>query len=118
MRRRSRSEPSRGRSLSGVHTARLWTDTGTQIASVVFTAESASGWQEQALPAPVAISAGINYRVSYNVNTGYSYTSGGLSSPITNSPLTANAGCFNQVGGNFPATLITSNTFADVRFQP
>src|SRR5207245_3284680 len=88
---------------SGVHTGRLWTDTGPLLASVVFSNETASGWQEQALAVPLAIAAGVPYRVSYNVNTGYSYTSGGLSSPIANPPLTALSGCFTQLGGNFPA---------------
>src|SRR5207244_5019970 len=102
---------------SGVHTGRLWTDTGTQLASVVFSNETASGWQEQALAVPVIIAAGATYRVSYNVNTGFSYTSGGLSSPIGNPPLTALSGCYNPVGGNFPGNVINNNYFADVRFQ-
>src|SRR6185295_17217767 len=100
---------------TGTHTGRVWSDTGTLLASVVFTGESASGWQEKALAVPLAIAAGVNYRVSYNVSTGYSYTAGGFASPITNAPLTGLSGCYNLVGGNFPGTTSTSNLFADVR---
>jgi hypothetical protein len=104
---------------TGSHTVRLWNDTGTQLTSLAFAAnDSASGWQEQLLPTSVAISAGVYYRVSYNVSTGYSYTSGGIPSSITNGPLTALSGCYNQVGGNFPNNIITNNYFADVRFKP
>ena len=34
---------------SGTHTGRIWSASGQQLASVVFSGESASGWQQQAL---------------------------------------------------------------------
>ena len=102
---------------TGIHTGRLWTDAGTQLASVVFANETASGWQERALGTPVTISNGVSYRVSYNGNTARSSTVDGLSSPIMNGPLTGLKGCNNQVAGNFPGTLTTNNSFADLRFQ-
>ena len=102
---------------SGSHTGHLWTDTGVLLASVVFTSEKDSGWQEQALVNYVAIVPGVNYRVSYNVNAVFAYTPGGLSTPITNPPLTGLAGCWS-LAGSFPGSRYTDNYFADVRFQP
>jgi hypothetical protein len=102
---------------SGSHTGHLWTDTGTLLASAVFTSESSSGWQEQALANPVAIVPGVNYRVSYNVNGTLGYTADGLSTPISNPPLTGLSSCWSQAG-LFPGYRSTNNYFADVRFQP
>jgi hypothetical protein len=102
---------------SGSHTGHLWTDTGVLLASAVFTSESASGWQEQALVNYVPVVHGVNYRVSYNVNTVFGYTSGGLSTPIANPPLTGLSGCWSQAG-LFPEGRYPDNYFADVRFQP
>jgi hypothetical protein len=102
---------------SGSHTGHLWTDTGTLLAWAVFTSESSSGWQEQALANPVAIVPGVNYRVSYNVNAAFGYTADGLSTPISNPPLTGLASCWSQAG-LFPGYRSTNNYFADIRFQP
>ena len=40
---------------TGTHTGRIWSSTGTLLASVVFANETASGWQQQALTTPLAI---------------------------------------------------------------
>ncbi len=40
---------------TGTHTGRLWTSTGTLLASVTFTNETASGWQTATFANPVAI---------------------------------------------------------------
>src|SRR5439155_14306947 len=56
---------------SGVHVARLWSDSGTMLAAATFTAETTSGWQEVSLPTPVAIIAGTNYVASYHTNNGH-----------------------------------------------
>src|SRR5215218_6578285 len=50
---------------TGTHTARLWTTSGTQLASATFASESASGWQS--VFANKVISAG-DYIVSVNTN--------------------------------------------------
>ncbi len=49
---------------TGTHTGNLWTKAGTLLASATFSAESASGWQEVALAAPVSISANTTYVTS------------------------------------------------------
>ena len=49
----------------GQHIGSLWTDTGILLASVTFTNETASGWQQANFATPVAISANTPYVVSY-----------------------------------------------------
>src|SRR5439155_17727890 len=105
------------------HTGNLWietgTDVGTILATVTFTNETASGWQEQAMSSPVTITANQNYSVSYSANMSapYVYTLNQLPPTITNSPLTALSGCYHQNGtGIFPEARINNHYFADVRF--
>jgi hypothetical protein len=43
----------------------LWDITGAPLGSVTFTNETASGWQTALFPAPIAITAGTTYVVSY-----------------------------------------------------
>jgi hypothetical protein len=99
----------------GTHIGRLWSDTGAQLAQTTFTNESLGGWQEQALPSPVPITAGVRYRVSYNMNSCLGKTFSAM--PITNGPLTAHAGYYSTPSGTFPNTSSSSNFFADVRFS-
>lgn len=46
------------------HTANVWDSNGVNLASQLFTNESADGWQEITLNTPVAISAGSSFTVS------------------------------------------------------
>ena len=60
---------------TGTHTGHLWTSGGILLASVTFTGETASGWQQATFPSAVAISAGVTYVISYLAPNGhYSYT--------------------------------------------
>jgi hypothetical protein len=81
----------RGVENAGPHTGTLWTRTGTKLAQVTFTNETASGWQEAIFATPVAISANTTYVVSYHApHGGYSQdTSYFATSATTNGPLTA-----------------------------
>ena len=104
---------------TGTHIGRLWTDTGVLLAQVTFTNETPAGWQVQALPTQVSISAGVRYRVTYNINSVVAKTFAGLNSPITNGPLTAYSSYFSTPAGTYPTTNSGSILFADVRFiQP
>ena len=55
----------KGSGNNGTHVGYLWTTTGTLLASVTFTDESASGWQEADFSTPVAITPGTTYVASY-----------------------------------------------------
>lgn len=104
---------------TGTHIGRIWDEaTGTQLASVIFTNETASGWQTQALATPLSIVANKNYRVSFNVNTQRARTQSAFLSPISNGTLTAINGSFTTPGGGYPSTLSNDNYFADVVFHP
>jgi len=77
----------KGAGNTGTHIGNLWTSTGTLLASVTFTNETASGWQQVALQTPVAINANTTYVASYHTNTGHyawdggSFTTSGVYTP-------------------------------------
>jgi hypothetical protein len=107
---------------TGSHIGSLWTSSGTLLASGTFSNETASGWEELDFSSPVAITAGTTYVASYHTNTGhYAQTSFGLSSAVTNAPLTALAGggVYAYGSGNaFPSsTFNSSNYWVDAVFS-
>ena len=106
---------------TGTHTGSLWSATGTLLATGTFTSESASGWQQLNFDTPVAVTAGTTYTVSYHTSTGhYAYTSGGLASPVTNGPLTAQAsgGVYAYGPDAFPTnTFNAANYWVDVVYS-
>ena len=78
----------KGGSNTGNHVGHLWTATGTLLATVTFSNESASGWQQALFSTPVAIAANTTYVVSYYAPVGsYSSTSDYFNSSVDNSPL-------------------------------
>ena len=106
-----------------MHTGRLWDSNGNQLASVVFTGETASGWQTAMLSNPVAISANTTYVVSVNTHGYIAVTTGGLQNSVTNGDLytvaDGNNGVYNNNPGSFPATgYQNDNPFRDVIFVP
>ena len=103
-------------SESGSHVGRIWSDTGTPLATVTFTNETASGWQEAQLSTPLQITAGVKYRVSYNVNFYGAKIVSGLGSPVMNWPFTAHTGLYSTPSGSFPNTGSVSNFLADFKF--
>jgi subtilisin family serine protease len=106
---------------TGTHVGRIWSSTGQLLASVIFTNETASGWQEQALPTPVAVAAETIYVVSVSTGGRYAATVGFFNSPVVNGHLRA-APAPNGLYGNlgtFPTdTYSATNYFRDVRFVP
>jgi methionine-rich copper-binding protein CopC len=74
---------------TGTHVGHLWTGTGQLLASVTFTGESATGWQQANLSAPVSLTAGVTYVVSYfapngrySADTEYFATTGRDATPL------------------------------------
>jgi hypothetical protein len=108
-------------SETGVHTGHIWNGAGTLLASVTFTNETASGWQQANLTSPLTIASNTTYVVS--VNTGNQYyvaTNYGLSSKITNGSLYSVVGTNGVYGspGAFPTNSFeSSNYFRDVVFS-
>ncbi|HKI02994.1 MAG TPA: DUF4082 domain-containing protein [Thermoanaerobaculia bacterium] len=103
---------------SGSNVGRLWTDGGVQLAQVTFTNGISSGWVWATLSSPVAITAGVRYRVGVNTNFEQAKTNGGIGMGITNQYLTAHQGFWLAGNGVFPTTSSVSNYFVDVKFDP
>ena len=104
---------------TGTHTGTLWSSTGTQLATGTFTNEPSEGWAQLNFSNPVSVTAGTTYVASYHTSSGhYVYTSGGLSSAVTNGPLTAvaNGGVYAYGSSTtFPAnTYNAANYWVDV----
>jgi Domain of unknown function (DUF4082) len=104
------------------HVGRIWSASGTLLASVTFANETASGWQVQNLATPLSINAHTTYVVSVSTsNTNYVCTNNVLSSAIINGPLSTVVGNNGVYGprGTFPTqTWQASNYFRDVVFVP
>jgi hypothetical protein len=111
---------------TGTHIGTLWSSTGTSLASVTFTGETASGWQTMLFSSPVTISAGTTYVVSYLAPNGHYSANGGAftSSPFDNgqlhalSTLTSPNGVYLYGSANaFPNnTYNATNYWVDVLF--
>jgi hypothetical protein len=102
---------------TGQHVGRIWNTAGQELAEVTFNCETASGWQQAALSTPLPITAGVRYRVTYNINTLVAKTFNVLDSPITIGPLTGWGSWFSTPAGTFPTSGSGSNLFADVVFR-
>jgi hypothetical protein len=114
---------------TGTHIGNLWSTAGAQLATVTFTGETASGWQQMNFGTPVAIQANTVYVASYfapnghySANLDYFATQG-----VDTPPLHALADGVS--GGNgvygygaassFPTNTYRSQTYwVDVMFTP
>jgi hypothetical protein len=110
---------------TGTHIGNLWSSTGTLLATVVFSGESASGWQQATFSSPVAVNANTTYVVSYFAPNGnYALTEPGFSTSVDNAPLHALANSTSVNGlykyaasTSFPtSTWNASNYWVDVTF--
>ena len=118
----------KGTANKGTHLGHLWSNTGALLASVTFTNETASGWQQASFASPVAITANTPYVISYLAPAGrYSDDTGYFSaSALTNGPLTALRdgqngpnGAYQYGSSVFPnAGWESSNYWVDVVFAP
>ncbi|HWF52293.1 MAG TPA: DUF4082 domain-containing protein [Solirubrobacteraceae bacterium] len=113
---------------TGTHVGSLWTASGTLLAQVTFTNETASGWQQAYFSSPVAIASGTTYVVGYLAPNGhYSATSAQFASgSVDNAPLhaVANAASVNGVyaysaTSTFPASSYNATGYSvDLLFAP
>ena len=123
---------------TGTHIGHLWSAAGSQLASVAFTGETASGWQSANFSSAVQLMAGTTYIVSYYAPVGeYSYDNvnssdpGNLSTTYTSAsgdliaPSSAAAGgngvymYTSSASGAFPTNSYgSSNYWVDVLFTP
>ena len=114
----------KGPGNTGTHLGALWTSDGDQIGSdIVFTNETASGWQTAQLPTPVPVVAGRTYMVSYLAPNGHYSVSGAFFNQAwTAGPLTAPAGDngryrYGSDIGYLTNSWNSTNYFVDVVFR-
>jgi hypothetical protein len=96
---------------------------GVLLAQQTFAGETPSGWQQQALAAPVTLQPNVTYVVSINANAFFVTTLGGLASQIVSGPVRTVAdganGVFGSSAGTFPnQTFGSTNYFADAVVVP
>lgn len=104
---------------TGTHVGALWTAAGTQLASVTFTNESASGWQTANFSNPVNVAANTEYVVSYYTPATNHPDDDPYPYPFTNQDLTATKSSYGYGSAlAFPATISTDNYWVDVVFTP
>jgi hypothetical protein len=108
---------------SGTHTGKIWSASGTRLATVTFANESASGWQQQALSTPYVLQPGQVYVISVNMNNYFSQTQNGLLNQVISGPLRSVAdglnGVFGLSSGVFPTrNFKSSNYFVDLQASP
>jgi hypothetical protein len=115
------------------HTGSLWTADGRELATAEFSGETACGWQEVTLAAPVPVVAGTTYVASYHSDSGYVLDAGFFartpnewrgvwSPPLRGLPDAEAAGGLNGVyrlgPHGFPDTgFQSSNYWVDVVFR-
>ncbi|MQW74778.1 DUF4082 domain-containing protein [Nocardioides sp. dk4132] len=113
----------KGPGNTGTHTGTLWSATGTPLASVVFTDETAAGWQVADLATPYPLEAGTTYVVSYLAPHGhYAATAGFFADGWVSGPLSVPAGGNGRYRygsqGGFPSlSWGATNYFVDVVFR-
>jgi hypothetical protein len=113
---------------TGSHTAHLWSNTGTLLATATFSGEGSSGWQQVDFSTPVAITANTTYVASYfapnghySANDGYFASAGADNAPLhaLKDGLDGANGIYHYSASAFPAsTFQSSNYWVDVVFVP
>jgi fibronectin type 3 domain-containing protein len=103
---------------TGAHTGTLWSATGAKLATVTFSSETASGWQQANFASSPTLQPGVTYVISVNANANYVVTQGGLATQVVSGPLRSVAdgqnGVFASAAGIFPAqSFNSSNYFVD-----
>jgi len=107
----------------GTHVGNLWTSTGTNLAKVIFTNETASGWQVAYFPSPVAITANTTYVISYHAPQGHNAAdNGSFTTAVSQLPIQALAdgqdgpnGVYEYGASAFPTTgASATNYWVDV----
>ena len=103
---------------TGPHQVSLWSVGGTRLGTATVNLGAAAGWQEVALPAPVAVQANTTYVASYFCPNGhYSGTLNYFVTAIDTPPLHALAsGAGNGVFGYGAASLFPTGSYAAANY--
>ncbi|MCA0454526.1 MAG: DUF4082 domain-containing protein [Chloroflexi bacterium] len=113
----------------GTHKGYLWSATGTQLGTVTFSGETATGWQTATFATPITVTANTVYVASYHAPQGRfaydlnTFTSGRSVLPLyalaTGETSPGNGTYIFGAAGLFPnATFTATNYWVDVVFSP
>lgn len=106
----------KGAGNTGTHVARLWVDSGSVLIGgpTTFVGETASGWQFQAFPAPIAVTAGTTYVIGVDCPNGnYEFHSQFFAAgTVVRGQLTGNIGLFTTTVGSKPDTAFGNNYYS------
>jgi hypothetical protein len=111
---------------TGTHTGHLWTAAGALIGTIIFTDETASGWQTAMFTSPITIEANTHYVISYSCpNSHYSRDADYFVAAYDAAPLHAPASEQAEGNGRYVGALNTfpwlsssrANYYVDVLFQ-
>ena len=61
----------KGAGNTGTHVGNLWRSSGSLLATITFSGETASGWQQANFSSPVAVTANTVYVASYHTSVGH-----------------------------------------------
>ena len=102
---------------TGTHVGNLWNANGTLLATVTFSGETASGWQQMSFSTPVSITSNTVYVASYHCTSGhYSEDDNFFSSKgVDNPPLHALANGVS--GGDGVYAYSSSSVFPTLTWQ-
>lgn len=100
---------------TGTHVGNLWDANHQLLATVTFTNETTSGWQQQMLPTPVRLTVGATYTASYHTTNGfYAHDSNFFTQTFNNAPLHGVKGAYSYGTGAFPNNATGTNYYVDV----
>lgn len=106
----------KGTNNTGTHVARLWLDAGSVLigGATNFVGETASGWQYQAFPAPIAVTAGTTYVCGVDCPNGnYEFQPQFFAAgSVTRGQITGLAGVFTTTVGSKPTSTFNNNFYS------
>jgi hypothetical protein len=109
----------KGSSNTGTHVGHLWSSTGTLLATVTFTGETGSGWQQAMFSTPVPITANTTYIVSCYAPVGfYASTRDYFNSSADSAPLHGLASGVDGANGvyRYGTTAFPTDSFKNTNY--
>jgi hypothetical protein len=118
----------KGSGNTGTHIGHLWSSSGTLLATVTFTGETATGWQTARFSNPVTVTANTTYVASYLAPNGhYAQNTSGFNSEQGTGQIRGNRSSLLNLNGvtrststgAFPnsGSLTANNFWVDVLFR-
>lgn len=118
----------KGPNTTGTRTGYLWSSSGAMLASVTFSNETESGWQQALFSSPVPVTAGLTYVASYHSPSGFFAATGSyFNSAKVNGPVRGLANGEDGPNGlyRYSASPVfpnngynSSNYWVDILFTP